>query len=392
MSFRGFLALSLLASTSAAFETEEVFLDGSPSDGPPVSVVYEMERPGDEVRLCFRFRFGLYEITEGGGVRPAVAGIRLEYNDAELSPALNENGFLPAEFQPDWNPSWGDRPYEDLPAEKGEWFTMGESVAPAELKLVYRFECRGRYRIRITGLLGDSVRARRIPTLVAIEEGAPVEVAEEEPVEVTEERPELAEELVVEDIGRYEELAAAGPGACPFCARTLLPGICSPGRPILFSCRYCPGAVHHHPDGRRRCSNLRNGRREHYDLVDGCPQGWKPGRRRLPERRQARSADRTPSRVLRRRRDGSPAVRGERPRERAAERPSTRGRSVHRPTSRPGSHGRRERAAAQQRRAPRVLRAGQRIARPPAPVRVTPASVRRVRNSPPRVARAGGRR
>jgi hypothetical protein len=355
VTIRGFLALSLLAFASAAFETE-VFLDGSPGDGPPVSVVYEMERPGGEVGLLFRFRFGLYEITEGGGVRPAVAGIRLEDNHAELPPAHRENGFLPAEFQPDWNPSWGDRPFEDLPAEEGEWFTMGESIAPAELMLVYRFPRRGRYRIRITGLLGDSVRARRIPTLAAIREGAPVEAV---PEDIVEEPPYVPDEPVVEVIG-YEELPAATPGACPFCARTLLPGICSPGRPILYSCRYCPGAVHHHPDGRRRCSNL-------------------PG-------------NRTPSRTLRRGSDRSPAVSRDRVRAPAAERPAVRRGTAHRPVGRQRVQARRWRPAAQQRRAPRALRAGQQIARPPAPVRVTPAKLQRIRMAPPRVARSGGRR
>ena len=107
------------------------------------------------------------------------------------------NGFVPAVFQPDWNPSWGDRPYEDLPGEEGEWFTMGESIPPAELRLVYRFPRRGRYRIRITGLLGDSVRARRIPTLVAIEEGTPVVVVEEDPGDAVEEDPHAPSQSLV---------------------------------------------------------------------------------------------------------------------------------------------------------------------------------------------------
>ncbi|MFQ5843655.1 MAG: hypothetical protein ACE5JG_01570, partial [Planctomycetota bacterium] len=245
----------------------EAWLGRVPGCLEPLWTVHEMEEPGFEIHLLLEFRHGLHTISDTGGIRPAVGGVVVEYNDADGPDDDELNPYRPAAFQPDRNADWTDR-FDGGPVPAGVWLTEAGTIATVERRIVYRFPSPGRYRVRVKALFDDTGRTRRVPTLVGVAEvrdlvpAGPEVVVEPEPV---------VEVVVAPPVFAAPRLLYL----CPFCGRRGHALRLRVGGVTPHHCRHCSGAVHVYADGRRRCSILHEGRRRFYDLVRGRAAGYR---------------------------------------------------------------------------------------------------------------------
>ncbi|MGQ0615267.1 MAG: hypothetical protein ACT4PV_16165 [Planctomycetaceae bacterium] len=149
------------------------YLAGSEGGCPPASIVHEMIGPAHEIHLHLSWRSGLYRISASGDLRRATGGVEIEWCDAATPPHPRRNPWRPAPFQPEDNPGWRDfvEGLGDFPnGEPGFWYTQDSSPCRVDRTLIYRFDRPGRYRVRVSGVLPDTHRDWRAPTLLALSE------------------------------------------------------------------------------------------------------------------------------------------------------------------------------------------------------------------------------
>jgi len=154
---------ALLLALATALHAKEPEIEAEPFDhfvylSAGETVIHEMEAEAVEVHFLFLFRFGLYAIGPKGDVANATAGVRIEID-------YHGKGFKPVFMQSDLNPDWNGpvtRP--------GTFLTRAKSNKRLERRIIVRFARKGRYRLRITGLLADTEIERRVPILTGVAE------------------------------------------------------------------------------------------------------------------------------------------------------------------------------------------------------------------------------
>ena len=98
----------------------------------PGHVDHVMEAPAQEVHLLFAFRFGLYSITEDGRIAPAMAGLKVEINDARRQPGY-WNPLRPLAFDADVHDGW--MAHDDDP---GHFYVKSMTTEMIERRIVIR--------------------------------------------------------------------------------------------------------------------------------------------------------------------------------------------------------------------------------------------------------------
>ncbi len=148
-----------------------LLLEGPKDGNPAISHEYEMRADAKEIQILLTFASGLYRISKSKGVRGVYGGVKIEYRDATKAHDPLHNPWRAAPLDKPQNPDWensvsglGQFP-SGVP---GYFYTRASSTSPVRRQIELVFPTKGRYVVRVSGVIESNAARQSEPTLSSV--------------------------------------------------------------------------------------------------------------------------------------------------------------------------------------------------------------------------------